>query len=159
MNVGNMTYPGYYVYPASNTLVAILALLLKVFAFVLFIAVVVGIVMWIRNAYYQTENVQNAELKADRVFRGTPMLKVAAIIGAGILGIILIWAFISGSGWSGMSYSYGINSVYVITSILMFIIKALVVFLVISLIMAVVLMVKEQIDKGKLNTIEENKKI
>lgn len=155
--MGYMTYPGYYGYPAGNALVTILALLLKVFVFVFFIAVVVGIVMWIRNAYYQTEDVQNTGLKTDQVFRGTPMLKVAAIIGVGILGIILICAFIGGSGWSLMGNSYGINPAYAITSILLLIIKILVVFLVISLVMAVVLMVKEQIDKGKHNTIDGTK--
>ncbi len=157
--MGYMTYPGYYGYSAGNSLVTVLTILLRVFTFALFIAVVVGIVMWIRNAYYQTRNIQNSEVKTDQVLKGTPILRVAAIIGAGILVIILISTFISGSGWSGMGYSYGINPVYAITSILMLIIKILAVFLVISLVMAVVLMVKEQLGKGKYDTVDEAKRV
>ncbi|HYE84487.1 MAG TPA: hypothetical protein VEG39_20280 [Clostridia bacterium] len=140
--MGYMTYTGYYGYSAGNTIVLVLTLLLKIFAFVLFVAVAAGIVMWIRNTYMDSVNRQKSEPETDQIFKDAPVLKIAAVIGAGILGIILICTLFNWSSWYVMGY--GFNLAYAITGVLMLIIKTLVVFLIISLVMAAITMVKDQ---------------
>lgn len=157
--MGNMTYPGYYGYSMGSNIVWILVLLIKIFAFTTFLAVAIGIFMWIRRNYFESENPKNPLHETSTFRKDTPVLKAVAVIGAVVIGIVLLFAIFNTFGRYGMNYGYGISSIYIITAILMLIVKTLIAVLVISLIMAAVAMIKDQYDRDELNIYEaENKK-
>lgn len=157
--MGNMTYQGYYGYSTESIIVWILLLLIKIFVYTSFLAVVIGAFMWIRRNYFESENQQKPLHETGLLRKDTPVLKAAAVIGAVVIGIGLVFALLSTFSRYGMNYGYGISSLYITIAILILIVKTLIAVLVISLIMAALTLIKDQYDNSKLNICEpENKK-
>jgi hypothetical protein len=148
----------------------ILILLVKLLLGVLVIAVIVGVVMWIKNAFFKNMSINTQILKP---IHDDPILRTIAGITAAVLGIIIILALLHGflmpsmgygMGYSmngnmgyGMGYSMnggmgygmgGLNPILSVAGLLGLLIKVLSFVLVVSLILAVVAYLKKQYDQG-----------
>lgn len=148
-NMGAMNGYGYSGYSTNGFLIGFLILLIKLLMVILVIAVIVGILMWVKNNFFNNHDSQIlATIKHD------PIIKAVTVITLAVLGIILIICLLSNFTNSGMVIgSYGgqmggYSSAFSVYGILFLLIKVLSFVLVISLICALVAYVKKQYDAG-----------
>lgn len=147
--MGYMTYPVYYGYSSGSVFIGILTLILKAFTFALIVAFASAIIMLIKNSYLKAESTQAPVADAERISSGTKASSTAAVIGAVILGVVLIYAFLNRYGMYRNNWGNVGNFSYTMAALLIFTSKILVAFLLISLIMASISMIREQSNKGK----------
>jgi len=153
----------------------ILVLLVKLLLGVLVIAVIVGVIMWMKNAFFKNTNINMQILKP---INDDPILKTIVSITAAVLGIIVVIALMQGflnpsTGYNGnMGYNIGmsggigysmgtssgigygmggLNPTLGVAGLLALLIKVLSFVLVVSLILAVVAYLKKQYDAGIFN--------
>jgi len=147
----------------------ILVLLVKLLLGVLVIAVIVGVIMWMKNTFFKDININTQILKS---VNDDPILKTIVGISAAVLGIIIVLAlmhsfFGPNMGYSagmngsmgynvgisgGMGYGMGgLNPTLGVAGLLALLIKVLSFVLVVALILAVVAYIKKQYDAGVFN--------
>ncbi|HVI42967.1 MAG TPA: hypothetical protein VM577_20360, partial [Anaerovoracaceae bacterium] len=141
-NMGAMNgsgYSGYSGYSLNSFLIGFLVLLIKLLMVILVIAVIVGIVMWVKNNFFNNHDSQIlATIKHD------PIIKSVVVITLAVLGIILIICLLSNfTNQDLVSGAYGGQmggylSTFSIYGMLSLLIKVLSFVLVISLICALI---------------------
>ncbi|MGE5416505.1 MAG: hypothetical protein ACM3UZ_07070 [Acidobacteriota bacterium] len=150
MMAEHMAGYGYgYGFSGSGLLGWLLIFLTKVLMVVLVLAVIVGVVIWIKNSFFKGNSQLMQSLNND------PVMKTISVITIAILGIVLISAVFSGLSQpgfgSGFGMGYGYNPALSLVGLLMLLVKVLVFVLVVSLILAGAAYLKNQYDSGNLN--------
>ncbi|MGE5404910.1 MAG: hypothetical protein ACM3PP_08215 [Candidatus Saccharibacteria bacterium] len=150
MMYDHMAAYGYgYGYGGSGLLGWLLVFLTKILMVVLVLAVIVGIVIWIKNTFF----IGNSQFMQS--INNDPVMKTISVITIAILGIVLISALFSGLAQpgfgAGFGMGFGFNPAFSLAGLLMLLVKVLVFILVVSLILAGAAYLKNQYDSGNLN--------
>ncbi|MCX8131820.1 MAG: hypothetical protein N3I35_17205 [Clostridia bacterium] len=154
-HMGGMAGTGYG-YSIDTLLGGFLMLLIKLLLAVLIIAVVVGIVMWIKNIFLKDSTGGTQFFQS---IKNDPVLKTISIITIAVLGIILLFALLGSFGGVGVRYGMeshvgrygGFSPVFSVAGLLSLLIRVLTFILVISLILALLGYLKKQYDAGTFN--------
>ncbi len=145
-------------------LAGVLVLLVKLLLGVLVIAVIVGVIMWLKETFFKNTNINTNVLKS---VNDDPILKTVVGITAAIIGIVVVFTllqnFLNPSmryGFTGygvsingsMGYGMGIsNPTLAVTGLLTLLIQVLSFVLVVALILGVIAYLKKQFDAGIFN--------
>ncbi|KNY28067.1 hypothetical protein [Pseudobacteroides cellulosolvens] len=161
-HMGGMNNMGGYGTSIDTFVGGLLILLVKLLMVILVIAVIIGVGVWIKNAFFKNANTN----KLIQVINNDPILKTVLVITIAVIGVIFLLALLGsftgsslilGSGMSehgGMIGGY--SSVLSIAGLLYLLIKALSFVLVVSLILALVAYIKKQADQGAFKFMKSN---
>ncbi|WP_070000007.1 hypothetical protein [Cellulosilyticum sp. I15G10I2] len=155
----------------------LLVLLVKLLLGVLVIAVIIGVIMWIKETFFKNTSIRSINTNVLKSVNDDPILKAVAGITVAILGTVIVFALLQyflnpsmryGAGYnmginSGMGYSVGINGsmgygmgslnpMLGVAALLPLLIQILSFVLVVALILAVVAYLKKQYDAGIFNS-------
>ncbi|MDS1029275.1 hypothetical protein RDV78_01990 [Bacillota bacterium LX-D] len=152
MNGEHMAMGGYG-YSLGSLLTGLLALLIKFFMLILVVALVAGLVIWIKNNFFKDNKQQIINyINAD------PILKIVTVIGISVIGIVVILMLVNSfmqplTGYNMNMHTnmgMGYTTAFSFSSIFILLINILSIVLIISLIFALIAYVKRYID-GNMN--------
>ncbi|MFZ5353708.1 MAG: hypothetical protein ACOZCL_13440 [Bacillota bacterium] len=128
----------------------LLMLLVNIIILVLVIAVIAGIIVWVRNNMLTMNN-----SKVMQTFTNDPVIRVAIIITTAVIGFVLLFALLNnfmGTGMGGFSgygmHNNGINMSFGVTGLIMALVRVLMFLLVVSLVIAAMIYIRDQYNKG-----------